>query len=161
MSRTKDYQEFEYSFAAASAETETLYKVVSDHAGTSVLADSASAFMAEGFAWTWFGSEGNTDNTIDCTIPYATDGSNFTTVHSNGNTVGLADTNAALIVNTMTGDAAIAGGAAVAVVRLSGSTSAALPNVRVPGDSILRVALVKGGTSTIPAVRFVVYGHWV
>ena len=159
MSRSKDFTEFRFRTAAASAATDTQYLPISDYVGTSVLAEPARAFLASGFSWMWEGSEGNADNTIDFVIDYTTDGTNYTTIHTNANTIGLLDTSAAQVVNTMIGDAAIAAAAGVAIVRLSGSASAALPNVRVPGDAVLRYRMTTAGTGTVPAIQFVLFGH--
>ena len=159
MSRAKDFQEFRFRTAAASAATDTQYLPVSDYVGTSVLAEPARAFLASGFSWMYESTEANADNTIDFVIDYTTDGSTYTTIHTNANTVGLLDTSAILTMNTMIGDAAIAAAAGVAIVRLSGSASAALPNVRVPGEAVIRYRMTTAGTGTIPAIQFVLFGH--
>ena len=160
MSRSKDFREFRFRTAAASAATDTQYLPISDYAGTSVLAEPARAFLASGFSWMYESAEANTDNTIDFVIDYTTNGGGaYTTIHTNANTVGLLDTSAELTMNTMIGDAAIAAAAGVAIVRLSGSSSAALPNVRVPGDAVLRYRMTTAGTGTVPAIQFVLFGH--
>lgn len=162
MSREGSYQEFRVVTAAAAAATDTQYHIVSDHANTGTgPSGKASAFLAEGFSWMYASTEANADNTIDFVVDYTQDGSNYTTIHTNANTVGLADTGTILTPFTMIGDAAIAAAAGVAITRLSGSTSAALPNVRVPGESVIRFRMTTAGTGTVPAIHFTLYGHWV
>lgn len=163
MSREGTYQEFVVRTAAASAATDTQYKVVSDHATTGTgPSGKVSAFLAEGFSWMYETTEANADNTIDFVIDYTTDSTTFVTIHTNANTCGLADTGTVLTPFTMMGDAAIAAATAVAVTRLNGTgATAALPNIRVPGEAVIRFAMTTAGTGTIPAIQMVLYGHWV
>lgn len=163
MSRDKTYQEFEFATAAASAGSVSSYHGISSHAADSTLlvGNASAVFVAEGFYWWWEGSEGNVDNTFDGALAYTTDGTNFTAIHTNANPNGFLDTSAALVVNTMKGDAAISGGAAVSIARLSGSASVSSPFVRVPANAIIRWASTTAGTSTAPKYTFVLYGHWV
>ena len=160
MSREKAYVEFRVRTAAASAATDTQYLPVSTHAGTATLTGGATVFLAEGFAWMYETTEANSNNTVDWLLDYTTDGTNFTVIHTNANPNGLLDSAAPLVTLTMMGDAASSGAAAAAVTRLSGSSSASSPNVRVPGNATLRFATITAGTGTVPALQTILYGHW-
>ena len=141
--------------AAASATTAYVYVPVPDNATNSTtLGASHSAFLFEGFVWGYETTEANSDNTIDFVITYdsAEDGTFATTLHTNANAIGLLDTAAVGEFVTNFGDAAIAGGAAVAVTPT---------RARVPAGQTIRVAITTAGTSTVPAIMFAVFGHWV
>ena len=110
--------------------------------------------MFEGFVWGYESTEANSDNTLDFIITYdsAEDGTFATTVHTNANANGLLDTAAVGEFVTNFGDAAIAGGAAIAVTPT---------RTRIPAGQTVRVALTTAGTGTVPAIMFAIFGHWV
>lgn len=107
-------------------------------------------FRFEGYSWMYESTEANADNTFDWVVAYTTDGSAFTTIVSNGNPIGLADTGVALLTYRNRKDPGAGGGAA-----LASATPAA---VEVPANAVLRFTLVTAGTGTIPAVQLQVDG---
>lgn len=133
-----DKQLFVARAPAASAGTVTAYVPV-----------GPTAFRFEGFQWMYETAEVNVDNTFDFAIAYTTDGTNFTTLHSNANAVGLLDTAAVLTTQQNKGDAVAGGGAAVAVTPTA---------AEVPANAVLRFTLVTAGTGTVPAVQLQAYG---
>ena len=109
-------------------------------------------FYFQGFCWFYESTEANSDNTLDFVIDYTTDGTNFTTLHTNANAVGFLDTGAPLVVFENMGNAGSAGGAAVAVTPTG---------ARVPAGATLRVTCTTAGTGTIKAMQFDVFGQTI
>lgn len=103
-----------------------------------------------GFSWGYQAAEAGTDNTLDFVITADTggDGGFATTLHTNANACGLLDSAAVGEMLTNFGDAAIAGGAAVAVD---------VTETRVAAGATIRVALTTAGTGTIPAINFAIH----
>lgn len=145
MSRDRDLRHFRVTAAAASAGTTTTYFNV-----------GPNAFLVKGFSWMYESTEANADNTLDFTIAYTVDGTNFTTVYANGNANGLLNTAAPLVPVTNYGDAASGGAAAIDLSAKFDPTY--YTTNRIPAAAVLRVVTVTAGTGTIPAYQFNVFG---
>lgn len=111
-------------------------------------------FRFEGFAWGYQTAEANTDNTMDFVITSDSglDAGWATTLFTNVNTNGLLDSMGVGVIETNTGNAAIAGGAAVAVTPTA---------ARVAAGATIRVAITTAGTGTVPAINFHIIGKFL
>lgn len=147
MSRNNERSVLVFDSPAAAAGTSAVY-----HAGVD------RPFLVKGFSWFWVGAEGNADNTIDFSIDYEDGSGSFSSsVFTNGNAFGLADTGVALKTFDKMGSAATAGGAAQDVSSSFGISN----NLRVPAGRTMRVNVTRAGTGTIPRVVFTVYGTYL
>jgi len=140
MARFNSKTVYNFRAAAASAATDTQYKVVEQ------------TFLFTDFQWMYETTEANADNTLDFVLDYTTDGTNFTALYTNANPMGLLNTGAPLVGFTDYADAASSGATGVAVT----------PTVaRIPANAIIRCRLTTAGTGTIPAVQMNVIGQSV
>lgn len=141
MARFNNKHTFEVSVAAASAAAAAARYFPVDQ-----------PFLFTDYSWMYATTEANADNTLDFVADYTVDGTNFISLQTNANAVGLLNTSAPLVTNINAGNAASGGGAAVV---------AAPTVVRVPAGAVIRVILTTAGTGTIPAIQFNVVGQFV
>ena len=140
MARFNSKKVYDFRAAAATAATSTQYKTVEQ------------TFLFTDYQWMYETTEANADNTLDWVVDYTVDGTNFISLVTNANAVGLLNTSAPLVGNINSGNAASAGVAGVV---------AAPTVVRVPAGAVIRVALTTAGTGTVPAIQFDVIGQSV
>ena len=133
------------STAAASAGTVYLYFPL------------PAPFMFEGYSWSYQTAEANTDNTLDFVIACDVTDADGTfdgasdTLFANANANGLLNTSAIGVSNVNKGNAAIAGGAAVAAV----------PTRARVATGTIRVSVVTAGTGTVPGINFALIGKFL
>ena len=140
MSRFNSKKVYSVRAAAAAAATSTQYKTVEQ------------TFLFTDYQWMYETTEANADNTLDWVVDYTVNGTDFISLVTNANAVGLLNTSAPLVGNINSGNAASAGTAGVV---------AAPTVVRVPAGAVIRVALTTAGTGTVPAIQFDVIGQSV
>lgn len=116
-------------------------------------------FLVKGFAWSYYTSEANSDNTFDFALSWAPVGTNsFTTFFDNGNAIGLGDTGPPGATFDKMANPASGGGAAVSVASLFSSANQL---TRIPASSTVRLTGTTAGTGTIPRIQVVVYGTYL
>lgn len=135
--RFNDTDTYNFEIAAAAAGTVSKYRTLD------------KKFRFKGWTWMYESTEANADNKVDFVIDYTTDGTNFTTLYSNGNPQGLLNTSAPLVGNINTGSGVTDGGAGVVQTPTEAEVAA---------GAVLRVTVVTAGTGTIPAIQVDVNG---